>query len=327
MKAYGGSKFVNNKVIIRIRDRVCESPEELMESELFTAVVSRYVSDLKQKQASCLGIFGKAPSDIGKQDIEKIVQVLRVLGKMPIDTVPKLIEDSESMAGDPGSLLAFVEGLYNYWRTFERFIVCDSDMERLDKRPYRTFDATIETLMHLVRQTYRDIEEHITGHHPSIYRQVHAGAELAVIALPRDLRLPGSYHAKLRDIPVIRQLLLYPPLLLNPPMNKRSGKFERIERNPLDLVEPDPEEWLCYPAKVGPLLILVYVHEKFYELGFSLCNLFELADDAFLERPVDAVYLYGVPGTGLNGLAPMPTVFYDDAGQNILVGACPNDDA
>ena len=56
-----------------------------------------------------------------------------------------------------------IEGLYTYWRQFERFIVWDSTGDRLDRRPYRTFNSTIETLTHLVRQTYRDVEENITG--------------------------------------------------------------------------------------------------------------------------------------------------------------------
>ena len=107
-------------------------------------------------------------------------------------------------------------------------------------------------------------------------------------------------------------------------MNKRTGKFERIFRNPLELIEITPHEWLCYPAKVGPLLILAYVHEKFLELGLSLCNLFELADDSFLNRPIDAVYLFGVPGNVLNLLAPMPTVFYDDLEHKVITAACPN---
>jgi len=115
-------------------------------------------------------------------------------------------------------------------------------------------------------------------------------------------------------------------LLLNPPMNKRTGKFERIPQNPLEQIEVMPHEWLCYPAKVGPLLILVYVHEKFYELGLSLCNLFELADDEFLNHPVDAVYVFGVPGTSLDALAPMPTVFYDDLEHGMIAAACPNND-
>jgi hypothetical protein len=31
--------------------------------------------------------------------------------------------------------------------------------------------------------------------------------------------------------------MLYPPLMLNPPMNKRTGKFERIPQSPLEQIE------------------------------------------------------------------------------------------
>ncbi|MDZ7821172.1 MAG: hypothetical protein U5N26_04810 [Candidatus Marinimicrobia bacterium] len=180
-----------------------------------------------------------------------------MLEKLPLSAVPKLVKDGGRFIEDPPLLLDLVEGLYNYWRTFERFIICDSRFGSLDKRPYRTFDATVESLMHLLRQTYRDVEEHITGRHPSIYRQIHAGAELAVIALRKEFRFPEKSFSPLCDIAVIRQLLMYPPLLLNPPMNKRSGRFERISRNPMELAVINAEEWLCYPAKVGSLLILV----------------------------------------------------------------------
>ena len=326
METQGSFRFVNRKVIIFLRDRVCETPEELMSSELFHEVVTRFVNDLKQKQSPLLQIFGQQNHEIKHTDIQELIQVFQVLGKMILETVPKLIERGERFIANPSLLQAFVESLYNYWRDFERFIVCDSTGDRLDQRPYRTFSSTIESLTHLVRQTYRDIEENITGQHPNTYRQVRAGAEVAVIALPKDIALPGGSYQKLKNIPVIRQIMLYPPLLLNPPMNKRTGKFERIPQNPLEQIEVMPHEWLCYPAKVGPLLILVYVHEKFYELGLSLCNLFELADDEFLNHPVDAVYVFGVPGTSLDALAPMPTVFYDDLEHGMIAAACPNND-
>jgi hypothetical protein len=326
MENQGTFKFVGRKVIIFLRDRVCETPEELMSSELFSEVVTRFVDDLKRKQSPLLQIFGKQIHEIEHADIKELIRVFQVLGKMTLDAVPKLIEDGERFVTNPSLLKTFVESLYNYWRQFERFIVCDSTGDRLYQRPYRTFDSTVESLTHLVRQTYRDIEGNITGQHLTIYRQIHAGAEVAVIALPKDLALPDGSYQKLWSIPVIRQVLLYPPLLLNPPMNKRTGKFERIPQNPIDQIEVIPREWLCYPAKVGPLLILVYVHEKFYELGLSLCNLFELADDEFLNRPIDAVYLFGVPGDALDALAPMPTVFYDDLEHGLITAACPNKD-
>ena len=319
-------RFVNRKVIIFLRDRVCETPEELISSKLFSEVVTRFVDDLKRKQSPLLQIFGKQIHEIEHVDIQELIQVFHILGKMKLEAVPKLIKNGERFITSPSLLQVFVERLYNYWRDFERFIVCDSTGDRLDQRPYRTFNSTIEDLTHLVRQTYRDIEENITGQHPNIYRQVRAGAEVAVIALPKDFALPEGSYQKLRNIPIIRQILLYPPLLLNPPMNKRTGEFKRISQNPLEQIEVTPHEWLCYPAKVGPLLILVYVHEKFYELGLSLCNLFELADDEFLNRPIDGVYLFGVPGTALDALAPMPTIFYDDPEHGLITAACPNKD-
>ena len=42
----GAYRFVDNKIIIRIRDRVCESADELISSQLFKEVLSRYVSTL-----------------------------------------------------------------------------------------------------------------------------------------------------------------------------------------------------------------------------------------------------------------------------------------
>ncbi len=326
MVQQGTYRFVNKKIIIFLRDRVCETPEELIASDLFFEVVRRFMDELKRRQSPLLQLFGKSVEEIGSEEVRELIGVFQILSKMPLEAVARLAEGGERYTVNPPLLQDLVENLYNYWRQYERFIVCDSTGDRLDERPYRTFNSTIESLTHLVRQTYRDIEENITGQHPSIYRQIRAGAEVAVIARPMELALPGGSYQKLRSIPVIRQILLYPPLLLNPPMNKRTGQFEPIACNPLEAIEVAAGEWLCYPAKVGPLLILVYVHETFYELGFTLCNLFELADDAFLDRPVDGVYLFGAPGTGLDALAPMPTVFYDDSEHDIMAAGCPNRD-
>lgn len=57
--------------------------------------------------------------------------------------------------------------------------------------------------------------------------------------------------------------LVNPPLILNPPINRCAGQFIRVDRNPLEVIDPVDDEWLCYPAKVGPLLILIYFHAKF----------------------------------------------------------------
>ena len=54
-----------------------------------------------------------------------------------------------------------------------------------------------------------------------------------------------------------------------------------------------------------------------------MANLFELAGDEDLKRKPDAVYLYGVPNEAFKAKDIFPTVFFDDAEQDMLVGAVP----
>ncbi len=326
MNNIGKFKITKRKVIIRLKDRICETADELLSSELFTKIIKQCINDLLKRKSILLNIFNN--DEINDQNINILIQTLQFLAKMPLTLIPNIVKGADKFLKDPMLLNDFVEHLYNYWRSFDRFIICDSEGDVLDKRPYRTFNTTIEKLTHLVRGVYRDIQENITGSHPKIYRQVRAGAEIAAIALPKDIPYPCNiYKENLNKIPIIRQILLYPPLVLEPPMNKRTGKFEKVDKNPLEIININTSEWLCYPAKVGPLLILIYFHEKFFELGFSLCNLFELASDSDLKRKPDAIYTFGVPDNTLSRLCTTsPTIFYDDTKNDILVAAIPNRD-
>jgi hypothetical protein len=181
----------------------------------------------------------------------------------------------------------------------------------------------VESLMHLVRSTYRNIRENITGNHPKIYRQVSAGAEVGAITLPKKLKLPDGAYDALKDVFVISQVLIYPPMIFNTPMNKRTGMFEAVEKNPLEGLKLNPKEWLCYPARVGPLLVLVYFPLSFFELGFSLSNLFELADENDLKRKPDAVYVYGMPPEIAPSINGNETVFFEDKKNDIFIASVP----
>lgn len=317
-------KIIDNKIIIKSKGRMCETAEELISSALFIEILKKAIDNLLERKSVFLDIFGVEGAN--KKNIKLLRKTLEFLCKMPGNLVPKVVNGSEIFFNNTHLFNDFVEYLYNFWRDYDRFIICDSEGDALDKRPYRTFNDTIEKLTHLVRATYRDLQENITGKHPSIYRQVIAGAEVATIALSKEFLSLRKPYDKLNSVLVIRQVLLYPPLVLNPPMNKRTGRFEKIDLNPLQNIDVTENEWLCYPAKVGPLLILIYFHEKFFELGFALCNLFELADDEDLEKKPDAVYTFGVPGDALDNLGTLPTVFYDDAKNDLLVAAIPNRD-
>jgi hypothetical protein len=315
-------RIIGNKAVLNIRERMCETQEELLASDKFRSVLDHCITNLRSKNSPLLGIF--VNSETSKEAVDELVKTLTLLVKYESTVVPHINDKSSVFLKDPDRLGNFVEYLYDYWRHFDRFIINDSEGDRLDKRPYRTFNETIEQLTHLVRTVYRHIQENISGSHPNVYRQVPAGGEIAVISLPKDIAYKGAKYNKLKSIPVIRQMLIYPPLVIQQPMNKRTGQFKKIEKNPIDLVDLKAGEWICYPAKVGKLLIMVYFHLEFFELGFSMCNLFQLADDKDLERKPDALFLYGVPGNVIDGIAKYPTIFYDDEENGVFVGAIPN---
>ncbi len=315
-------RIIGNKAVLNIRERMCETPEELLASEKFRMVLDSCLEKLKLKNSPLVCIFRNC--EIDEESVNDLLKTLTFLVKYESKLVPHIFDRSENFLKDLDALASFVEYLYDYWRHFDRFIINDSEGDRLDKRPYRTFNETIEQLTHLIRTVYRHIQENITGSHPNVYRQVPAGAEMAVISLPKDIPYGAEKYKKLNNIPVIRQMLIYPPLVIQQPMNKRTGHFKRIQQNPIDLVELNSNEWICYPAKVGKLLIMVYFHLDFFDLGFSMCNLFQLADDTDLLKKPDALFVYGVPGNTIDGLAEYSTVFCDDQENRIFVGAIPN---
>ncbi len=315
-------RIIGNKAVLNIRERMCETAEELMSSEKFRAVLDHCINQLQRKDSPLLEIF--EGGIIEQSSTDDLVKTLLLLYKYEGAVVPHIFEKSALFLRNTQLLNNFVEYLYDYWRHFDRFIINDSEGDRLDKRPYRTFNETIEHLTHLIRTVYRHIQENITGSHPSVYRQVPAGAEIAVISLRKDLHWTDDKYNKLNKVPVIRQILIYPPLVIQQPMNKRTGDFKKIGQNPVDLTELNSEDFLCYPAKVGKLIIMVYFHLNFFELGLSMCNLFQIAEDSDLEKKPDGVFIYGVEGNKLDNLSTYPTVFYHDEQNSMFVGAIPD---
>ncbi|HOJ00790.1 MAG TPA: hypothetical protein PLL88_04170 [Anaerolineaceae bacterium] len=320
----GSYHFYEEKIVLRVRNRVCNNSEELIQSELFAKVLQCFLEDLAQRQSPLLTVF--PDSHISHDSVKKLTEVLFYLIHLPAAKVEKIVEGSAAFLADPFLLNEFVEQLYNYWRSLHRLIICDSIFDRFDQKPYRTFNDLVESLMHIVRSTYRTIQENITGNHPKIYRQVSAGAEVGAIALPYHINYPDGLYDVLQDVFIIRQALIYPPMIFKTPMNKRNGQFERVDQNPLEKIHLEHAEWLCYPAKVGDLLIMVYFSLDLFELGFSLCNLFELAEEDDLQRKPDAVFLYGVPPECALQVHGNETIFYEDTENDLLIGTVPNKD-
>lgn len=317
-----------NQIILHTDKAICTSKSELIHSDVFQRILRLYTVHLHRHHSA---VLASLPEALVATDNQQLLQaVLAHLCELPLEKVPEHLPQAAPLlqAGMRKALHQFAEGLYDYWRTFDRFLVLHAEPgpSSFDQRPYRAFNATAEELTHLVRAVYRDICENIIGDHPRVYRQVAAGFDVALIAVPAASRIPPKYQAVVGNIPVIRQVWITPPLIIDPPMNKRTGEFLKIDRDPLAGVVLAPDEWLCYPAQVGPLVVFIYFHQRFMGLGCSLANLFELATDQQVQDGPDAIYTFGLPLEALAGFGALPTVFFDDEADQLLVAAVPNED-
>lgn len=320
--------FYDKQVIIKSDKGICQDSEELIKSSLFKKVLKKYLKYLREKDSPLLGIF----KDIAESTQEEFIlnSFFLLCEDNSLEDISKTNSQFELLLRDPYLFHQFIERLYDFWRNYERFLI-KYDLEEDEgvksyEKPYRAFNQTIESLNHLVRKTYRNICENITGDHPRIYRQVPAGCQVGLITTSIDYQLPSVYKRVVRGIPLITQILIEPPLIIDPPMNKRTGQFRRVDRNPLQEVKISPRDWLCFPAKVGNLIIYFYFYNKFIALGAALANLFELAHGEELLSTPKAICLFGVPPNSLEKYGESPTVFYDDEENDLLIAALPATD-
>lgn len=314
--------FYGKTAVVWTDGNLPKTTNELVVSEFYSSIIRKFLNQLRHQDSPLLEIFPKQLSE-EKQE-QHLLEVLRLLNLNKRDDVLMERPEFEEMLDDTYLLHQFVEEFYNYWRNFERYLVCVSNNgSNFDGKPYRTFNETIASMNDLVRQSYRDICENLTGDHPRIYRQVPAAFQVGLITAKKDWPCP-PICGHMKDIPVIRQALLYPPMIIDPLMNKRSGQFMRVDSNPLEGVQFNENEWMCYPAKVGDLLINVYFHDKFVGLGCALSNLFQLADDEDIKKKPDAIYAFGLPEKVMEKYGNNKTVFYDSG--ETLIGAVPCSD-
>ncbi len=312
------------QILMHSQGTVCARRNELLESRAFREVVAGYLAHLQEQDAPCLEHLPSLAPDLW-------VRLLQGLAELPLEDVALSVPEAvDFLAPRPRRVLReVVEGLYDHWRSFDRFMLLQGEPGPggLDRRPYRAFNETLEQLVDLVRGTYRDVIENVTGDHPRIYRQVPAGCNVGLIAVTKACPLPSGLREAWQDVPFIRQIWIDPPMILDPPSNTRSGAFGSVDRCPLAGFRPEPTEWLCYPAQVGPLVIFAYIHRSQTSLGCALANLFDLASDAQIARGPDALFAYGVPMEHMASLGDNPTVFHEDPTSGLLTAAIPEGDA
>ncbi|MGK7345257.1 MAG: phosphoenolpyruvate carboxykinase [Candidatus Nitrospinota bacterium M3_3B_026] len=312
--------IVRDKVILDFASLYCETPGKLLRSELFSEVVKRFLARVERKGSSSHVFIKDALPDMDMEEkTASVVGFLRLISAYSTEEVSDMAPQHNCLMADRVRMGDFVQDLYNFWRRLERFIYIESahrtEHTESDVHHVR-FIKYNEDLKNLVLYVYRRVLENLSGKIPRVYRQLPAGANMGMILEKAPWDAPEKYKP-LADIPFILMTLIEPPLILYPGATKRKGGIGEIKGLDVEALRIDPAEWFCLPLKVGELTAFIYFHQDFISLGLSMSNLFEMAEyeDIKDKRP-DLALVFGVK----DGLGDNPTVFYDDAENEMMVG-------
>ncbi|MGM0531643.1 MAG: hypothetical protein ACQER7_09845, partial [Bacteroidota bacterium] len=124
-------KIINRKIIIGTNGRLCDTSSEVIHSKLFHEIVSKGIKKLYDKNSIYTQKLDIKNTD---EQIKQIVDLFELLSKNHISIVRNIRPDAENLLSHPTELNNVLEFLYNYWREFERYIICDSQSDNLDER-------------------------------------------------------------------------------------------------------------------------------------------------------------------------------------------------
>lgn len=279
---------------------------DILNTEAFDVFLDNFLPHLENSHIDLYRFL----SGNGKKDKDTIKKELKYVLTALLVESPAVIDDP--YARMPSEVEAVIEAGYQYWRSLQRYsVLYTSNEEGFSDQNFIEADVKMNAL---VLALYRDVQQRAHGSNNHVYRQLQAGTNASLLLSYYKWNIPKGYE-KLEGIPFITQILLRTPLILHPKHNKRTNTFTDAPYNPMsDFIKGD-EEWICYPAKVGSLLIYAYFHRNYITSAVAMANLFELAskEDAVSRKP-DAIMLFGNPDGGTD------TTFWHDQENDIWIG-------
>lgn len=299
------SLYLNrNMALINYTKSYYRTSEELLCSESFSQFLDLFLQHYAWKNPeNCFWVLRDLPIQEIKQDLLRLLKVLLVLD---------LEEIKHPYLNQRERLLQLIEDAYHFWRNRQRYsIIYTKNEEGLQLANFIEADNDYNQM---ILTFYRSIQEKVQGSRNRIYRQLQAGTNASILLRDYNWEIPEEYQ-KLNRIPFINRIMLRTPLLIHPKSNKRTGMFTECHMNPILEFAAGDEEWMCYPCKVGTLLVFVYFHRDFTSSAVALANLFELAsDEECIAHKPDCIVLFG------NQDGKDDTFFYHDVTHDIWVG-------
>ena len=298
--------FHDNTVILNYSKKYIKDNVDIISSEGFYTYLTRFLKDLHIHHHD-LYLWCK---DCAHGEIEDhLIRLIKQLLVMDIEDI------QDPMLEKKENLLAIVEEGYNYWRHLQRYsFLYTHNEEGFQLQNFIDADSNVNAL---VLNFYRTLEEKIQGNKNKVYRQLQAGTNASIL-----LEYYTQYQLKgyecLEGIPFVNQIMMRTPLILHPRSNKRTNTFMKTDINPIKDFVNEEEDWICYPAKVGKLLILSYFQRDQISSAVAMANLFELAtQEEAMEKP-DCIMLFGIKDDKKD------TTYYYDETNDLFVGKVSN---
>lgn len=305
------------QVIINFSEKFCKTEVEVLDSACFKEVWKKYLKNIYNKEKKnalqVLAIFPDPVTDF--------IKLFKLLLNFKIEEI-KLINPFYKMVLDKADeVYNLVENFYDYWRKLERYAVLFSK-NNIDGVESSSFIVAQSQFNSVILKLYRTICEKVFGSKFSIYRQLPAGVNAALMISKHTWMDKESPYAFLAKSEAIEQILIRPPFISYSKKNKRTGTYQEVYENPIYRFKDKfkATEYYCYSARVGSALTYVYFHRDYLAHGITLCNLFEFVPlSACSGMKPDCIYIFGADIEG-------DSVFYHDKENDIYVGVAPHND-
>ncbi|MEE8806977.1 MAG: hypothetical protein SOI44_00995 [Lactimicrobium sp.] len=297
--------FHDNEVILNYSADFVTSTSQLLDSQVFNEFLDHYLTYLDSHRRDLRSFLYKNTNDREqvKKDLKNVLHVLLLMNVNKVD-LPYL-ELPETMQD-------VIEEGYRYWNSLQRFSVLYA--QRADSYQTNAFMNVDNQINEVARNFFRTVEAKITGRADNVYRQIQAGTNASLLMQKYAWDCPKEYQ-ELSDIDFVHTIMVRTPLIIHTKSNKRTNTFAPSDHNPIEDFKKGNDDWFCFPALVGEVLIFVYFHRDEMSSCVATSGLFQLArEEDCRNRKPDAILFFGNPdGT-------KDTVYYHDKDNHMWIG-------
>lgn len=311
-----GWALSGNKALINFTQNYYTSREEVIDSEGFRSVLEHYLTSCKKRNSKTYTFI----VHLTKEDhldliISELIKVSKLLLIMDSKAISENFVEYRDIYENRVMVRKFIEEVYTFWRNLERYAimhVTDQTSGFLNT----TFIESKAQFDKLIIGLYRKISNNTTIDKPTVYRQLAAGANVAMVVYDAVWPIFSGYEI-LSDIPFVKEIVLQAPFITYPKFNTRDGYFVPLEINPLKRCGINADKFFAFPIYVGDLLGYIFVERDYLTHGVSLANLFKIPTEAEISglKP-DLIVIFG----GEDHRDELVSGYFEDEENDVMVG-------